>query len=253
MFAGRFVTLKLVTDGNPDWSKWARRYPVDGNGIPRLYVVRADGEQLYAGVGSLGREALPRMLRSTLLRSGRIFTDQETALLKSCVERAEKAMAAEDYGRVAGELSKLAKLGTLGELNSYSELALKADKLAATVRESFDATLEEAVESLQQEETAFAAALVLADADRQYAGFKQLQRRVDAALKAAQRDEAVRPYLLPATALARARTLAESERRSVRRRAAEAYRAVSRRYPDTEADKLAREELAALTAEKTDN
>lgn len=98
VFVGQFVPLKLVTDGNREWSKWARQYPVEGNGIPRLYVVRADGEQLYARVGSLRGDALPQMLFTTLQRAGRSFNDAETALLKSSVEAAEKAMAAKNNG-----------------------------------------------------------------------------------------------------------------------------------------------------------
>lgn len=244
-FAGQFVTLKLVTDGNPDWSRWARKYPVDGNGIPRLYVIRADGEQLYAGVGSLGRDALPRMLLSTLQRSGRTFNAAEVALLKSSVAGAEEALAAQDHGKAAAELSKLVKLG---ELKSYSQLALRAEEMAEIVHKSFDAMLKDAVSNLEQEETAFAGALLLADADRQYAGFKKLQRQVQTALKTAKRNDDLRPYLDQAIAVARARSLAESERASLRRKAPEAYRAVSRRYPDTEADQIAEKELEVLSA-----
>ena len=45
-------------------------YPIDGRGIPRIYVVRADGEMLYGAVGSLPGDELPQMLLATLKQSG---------------------------------------------------------------------------------------------------------------------------------------------------------------------------------------
>ena len=188
------------------------------------------------------------MLLSTLQKSGRRFNDAEVALLKSSVVAAEKALESQNNGKAAGELSKLVKLGPLGELKSYSELAVKANEFTGIVCESFDAMLDEAVTDLERDETACAGALVLADADRQYAGFKTLHRKVEAALKTAKRNGDLRPHLAQAQALAQARTLAESERASLRRKAPGAYRAVSRRYPDTDADKIAQTELEAISS-----
>jgi len=183
VFAGQFVPLKLITDGNPEWSKWARQYPVDGNGIPRLYVIRADGEKLYGAVGALAGDALPRMLYTTLQRSGRSFNDAETALLKSSVEAAEKAMAAENDGKAAAELSKLARLGTVGDFRSYSTPALKADEIAETLIKASDSMIKDAVAKLDNTETVFSGALALADAERQYAGFGTIQSKISATVR----------------------------------------------------------------------
>jgi hypothetical protein len=247
VFAGQFVPLKLVTDGNPQWSRFTRKYPVEGNGIPRLYVIRADGKKLYAGVGSLVGDALPRMLVATLQGSGRSFNDAETALLKSSVEAAEEAMRTNNAGKAAAELSKLARLGTVGELKSYSEPALKADKLAAQLIELSDALIKLAVTKLDNSETAFTGALALADYERQYAGFAKVKSQVLLSMKTAKRNKELKPYIAQAEALARARRLAESEKATIRKKAPEAYEIVIRRYPGTQADTLARQELATIS------
>lgn len=247
VFAGQFVPLKLITDGNPEWSKWARQYPVDGNGIPRLYVIRADGQQLYGRVGALGGDALPLMLYTTLQRSGRSFNDADTALLKSVVEAAENAISAQDNGQAAAELSKLTRLGTVGDLRSYSQTALKADKIAKTLIEASEEMIVDAVAKLDNRETAFRGALELADAETQYTGFGEIKTKVLAAIKTAKRNKDVRPYLEQAEALVRARRFAESENATNRRKATRAYETVIRRFPDTEADNLARRELATIS------
>jgi hypothetical protein len=246
-FAGQFVPLKLVTDGNPQWSKWARQYPVEGRGIPRLYVVRADGEKLYGGVGSLKGDALPQMLFVTLQKSGRTFSDVEAGLLKSSVEAAEKEMAEKNHGQAAVELSKLTKLGTLGDFKSYAEPSLKADQIAKTLIRASDSVIDDAVAKLDNAQAAFAGALALTEAERQYAGFATIKRRVSAALKTAKRNKDISPYIAQAEAITRARRLLESERATVRKKAPEAYENVIRRYPGTQADKFAREELAAIS------
>src|SRR5688572_22240723 len=48
VFAGQFVPLKVTTDGNADWGTWSRKYPVEGNGIPKFYIIRADGTKMFA-------------------------------------------------------------------------------------------------------------------------------------------------------------------------------------------------------------
>jgi len=247
VFAGQFVPLKLVTDGNPEWSKWARQYPVEGNGIPRLYVIRADGERIYSRVGSLGGDALHLMLRTTLQSSGRSFNAAETALLMTSVEAAEKAMAAGNSGEAAAELSKLAKVGTVGDLKSYSALALKADEIARKLVEASDSMMNDAVADLENVQTAFKGALVLAEAERQYVGFGKIRTKVLTSIKAAKRNKEIKPYMVQAEALTRARGLVKSEKATDRNKAPRAYENVIRGYPGTEADKLARQELTSIS------
>lgn len=247
MFAGQFVPLKLTTDGNPEWSAWARKYPLDGNGIPRLYVVRADGEKLYGGIGAPPGNQLTQMLYATLQKAGRRFSAEEVTLLKTSVKSAEEAMTGNDHPRAALELSRLSKLGEVGQLGSYAEPALAADKIAQKLIDSSDSMIEEAVTDLQQSDTRFLGALALADSQWRYAGFPQVQSKIANAIKTAKRDKEATPSFAQAEALVRARRLAASDRTSVRKQAATSYETVIRRFPGTEADKLARQELTAIS------
>ena len=247
VFAGQFVPLKLTTDGNPEWSAWTRKYPLDGNGIPRLYVVRADGEKLYGGIGAPPGNQLTQMLYTTLQQAGRRFSADEIALLKTSVKEAEAAMAADDRPQAALALSRLSKLGELGQLGSFAEPALAADKIAQSLLDSSDSMIEKAVAALQESDTLFSGALTLTDAKWRYDGFPKVQTKLANAVKVAKRDKQATPSFAQAEALVRARRLAAAERVSVRKQAAPSYETVIRRFPGTEADKLAREELAKIS------
>ena len=249
MFAGQFVPLKLTTDGNPEWSTWARQYPLNENGIPRLYVIRADGEQLYAGVGALSGDKLPQMLYATLQRAGRSFNETDTALLATVVKEAEEAISREDHAKAAFSLSRLAKLGPPGSLKSYAAPALRADEIAKSLVASSESMIEDAISNLADDdpETMFAGALALADAEWRYGGFANVKATVNSCIKKAKRDKKAATMFAQAEGLVRARRLAASDRESVRRQASQAYETVIRRFPKTPADKIARTELAEIS------
>jgi len=249
VFAGQFVPLKLTTDGNPEWSSWARKYPLQGNGIPRLYVVRADGEKLYGGIGAPPGNQLTQMLYATLQKAGRRYTPDEVALLKSSVKEAKAAFEKDDHPGAALALSRLNKLGELGQLGSFATPALAADELAKKLIGSSERMVDDAVKALQNSDSdgLFPAALTLADAKWRYSGFPAVQAKLTSAITQVKRDERATAPLAQAEALVRARRLAASDRAAVRKQAFASYETVMRRYPGTEADKLARAELAKLS------
>ena len=69
----QFVPFHLDTR-KQEWQAWARKHPHDGNGIPIVYVVRSDGETLYAKTGAPQGDDLPRLLVAQLTRSGKAIT-----------------------------------------------------------------------------------------------------------------------------------------------------------------------------------
>lgn len=245
-FAGQFVPLKLITDGNPQWSKWATTYPAEGKGIPYLYVVRADGEKLYAKSGALPGDALPKMLLATLSQSGRRFNDAETALLEASLEEAKAALAEQNHMAAAAALGKLKLLGTPGKLNSFSTLAQEADKLAAQVVEDGKKNVETAKGQLADPATAFDGVMTLAESQEAYGGFAELNAQVVSALREVKRNDALSSPLKQAEGLIRARKFAASDNVAVRKKAASAYALVMSRFPNTPGAKLAREELTAI-------
>ena len=48
-YSGWFVPLKIDIKGE-QWGPWATKYKYEGRGIPILFVVRSDGEQLFGSV-----------------------------------------------------------------------------------------------------------------------------------------------------------------------------------------------------------
>jgi hypothetical protein len=245
-FAGQFVPLKLITDGNPGWNKWASTYQAEGRGIPLLYVVRADGEQLYAKSGSLPGDALPQMLLTTLKQSGRTFSDAETELLQTSLDEAKATLAKQDHMATAAALGRLKRLGTPGELKSFSALALEADKLAQEVAEVGKKNIGSALAQLDAPDTALDGVLTLVESQKAYSSFPELNAQIVASLREAKRNDALEPLIKQAESLIRARKYAESETASTQRKAVSAYEQVITQFPNTPGAKIAREELAAI-------
>ena len=142
------MPLKIVTDGNPDWNKWARKYPIDGAGIPRLYVVRADGKQLYGAVGSLPGDQLPRMMLAALSEAGRTFSDPESQLLNKAVSASEAAIDAGDVLTASHALSEAHLLGSPDDLQSYAKPALATGQLYERLQAELDAKVQSARDQL---------------------------------------------------------------------------------------------------------
>ncbi len=249
-FSGQFVPVKIVTDGNPQWSKWAQKYPIDGRGIPRLYVVRADGEMLYGAVGSLPDEQLPRMLMATLKQSGRSFNNAEAELLETAVNEAQAAMDGGDILKASIALSSLNELGSLDELGSYASSALQAGELYQELQARIEANTEKSAvrlnESTLDGDTALPELLVLAEAEAAYKLFPSLRRQATAFTREFRTHPAYGETLPQAEALIRARSLRATANPRIRSRAVRAYSDVIRRFPQTAADELARAELQEL-------
>ena len=245
-FAGQFVPLKIATDGGPEWSKWARKYRVETNGIPILYVVRADGQMLYGKSGSLRGDALPKMLLDTLRQSGRTLSPAEAKLLENNVPAARAALAMSDSLTAARSLGNLKKLGALGTLQSYATLALEANKLVEETRAIAEKNIALARKNLANKENSFASVLLLLEGDKAYVAFPKLRSANTAALSVARRDTELADAIEQAKGIERARRYADSKLASVRKKAIPAYQMVIRKYPKTIAEKMATEELAKL-------
>ena len=245
-FAGRFVPLKLTTDGNPNWSKWARKYRAEGNGIPIVYVVRADGEKLYAKSGSLSGDALPRMLLATMRQSGRILSNAEAGLLDIHVKTARDAIAAKNPIAAARALGNLKKIGTLGQFGSYAKLALEADALVKQTRELGQTAITKAGTDVSDKAKSFVSVLQLVEGEKAYAAFPKLRSSNQKALGKVRSDTALAVQIEQARGVERARRYATSKTASIRKRAINAYQVVITKYPDTGASRLAKQELAAI-------
>ncbi len=49
----QYVPIELKV-GTPDWLIWTQRYKPTGNGVPSVFVVSAEGKEIYKTRGSIG-------------------------------------------------------------------------------------------------------------------------------------------------------------------------------------------------------
>jgi len=242
----QFVPLKVITEGGP-WGTWARKYPPKGDEIPYLYVIRADGEMLYGESGTKSGDELGRFMVEHLRKAGRLFSDRELAYLQSAVEAAKEAMAQGETGTAAQRIGSLSKLGTIGDLGSYSTIAKQADDLGKQLIDEGTAAVEQAIESLNTNAAAFEGALALAEAESQYGALPEVDMKIRAAYRKAGKDADRRLVLEQAEAIQKAR--ARLKLRDGTQRAVRDLNRVIEKFPNSKAADEAVRQIAEITGQ----
>lgn len=241
----QFVPLKIDTE-EADWQEWASKYRPEGNGIPILFVVRADGEMLYGKSGSKTGNELPVFLNEHLKTSGRIFSDEQLAAIKSAVEESNKALADGDAWTAVKRIEGLKKLGTPGKFGSYAAAAQEADALYAQLVEQGRAALVAAQEQLAGNDK-FAGVLAVLTANRVFGNLVELKKDLVSAEREIGKDQSLKEIVKQAEALDRA--LAQAGNKTTRKNAPAAFELVMTRFPGTPAAELAKTKLAELGVE----
>ena len=245
MFAGQFVPVKIVTSGK-QWGEWTRKYPREGKTIPILYVIRADGEKLYARSGSLSGDDLPAMLGATLARSGRILSDGELEFVSGAVGQAESMLEKEDQLGAARAITKLSKLSVLGQLESFATVGMRSDKLIGELSQFAIKTLDETPDSFEDEQSAFDAVIKLVEVESAFGKFPHLKSQLKTAFKGMRSNDKTKPYIKPAEMLVRADRYLDSGKNSDRKRAERAFVSVIKNFGNTPASEFATERLKSI-------
>ena len=240
----QFVPLKMETDGDK-WGAWAGKYSHEGNGIPIIYVVRADGTKLYGKSGGLG-DQLPQFLALQLSSAGKILSSAQLAQVQSAVDDAKQALEAGDKFTAIKRLDSLKKLGTTGQLGSFAAPALAADELVAQLTEEGKSALSAAKEQLAGEDK-FAGIMAVLTANRIYGSLPALKKELGAAERELSKDAALRELLPQAQAIDKA--LSQISTKGGKQAAAEALARVVARFPDTPAAAAAQAKIAELGVE----
>ncbi len=241
-YAGWFIPLKIETQGE-EWGKWSSQYRHEGNAIPILFVVRADGQQLFGKSGSLPGPELLVMIEQVLSQAGTVYSDQQLQTLKTSLDKSQELLGAGDTAGAVREFSKVSKLGTLGQLGSYAQAAIQADTFAKKLLEQGRTALTEAKDKLGQEATRWEGALALAEAKRVYSTLPPLKPELVAAANAARADPAARDMLRLAEQLDEAHD--QLQKPAGQRRAVTALNRIIAEHPGTPAAKLAADWLQA--------
>ena len=141
------------------------------------------------------------------------------------------------------ELSKTGKLGTLGSLGCYAQVAVEADGFAKKLVEQGSAALKAANDQLGQEATRLEGAIALAETKRIYSALPPLKNELAAAASAARKNPDVRDTLRLAEQLDEARDLLQKP--AGQRRAVTVLNRIIADNPGTPAAKLAADWLQA--------
>jgi hypothetical protein len=237
-YAGWFVPLKIETNG-AEWGKWSRQYRAEGRSIPIIYVVRADGKQLFGKSGALPGMELPMMIQHALAQAGTIYNDQQLQELGSTFEKAKQSFDNGDDGAAVQELIKLRRFGSLGNFGSHAQVALETDKLAQTLIEQGKSALAAAKEKLAQENTRLEGALALMETRRLYLALPPLKDEILPVITEARTDDELRDLLRQAEKLDEARDLMQQP--TGKRRALLTLRRLATDNPGTPAASLAAE------------
>ena len=219
-----------------------------GNGIPQLYVVRADGKQIYGGAGALNGDDLPKMLLASLKRSGRAFNQQEAAFLQRTVKASQLALQSGDLLKTGVVLSEVGQLGPLENLGSFAKPALKSKELYVELKKQIDTKIAAARSELLDSklEKPLDPLLAIYEAEAISKLFPQLKNLTSSVIREIQKQPQYIAQAEQAEAIVRARAVAASFSPRIRNRAESLYTSVIRRFPKTEADTLARAELAKV-------
>ena len=232
----QFVSVHIDSNST-EWHAWDRKYPSQGGSIPIVYIVRADGESLYAESNSLPGAELTLLLAQTLAKSGKMLSEAQLKKLTDGVAAADKAHEAGDIAAAVLAAARLAGSG------SYAEAALAADALAVKLADEAQEKIIAADKKLNEESTALQGAVELAAVNRLYRKLPGVVKAVKDVTAKHALDAAGRERFAQAEQFDRAAAY-EDEREAAK--AARIYQQLLEKYPSGPAAEQARTRLAAL-------
>ncbi|HWB12870.1 MAG TPA: tetratricopeptide repeat protein [Pirellulales bacterium] len=231
----QFVSIHLDTTRD-EWQKWEQQFPSKSNGIPIIYVVRADRESLYAASGSLPGPALPQLLAETLAKAGKQLNE---AQLKKIADGVAKAAKAHEQGNVADAVVGVMRFAGSG---SYAEAALAADALVQQLADEARQKIESGGKKLEDETTSLSGAIELAAVSRLY---KKLPGIAKAVKETSARHTATARELFAQAALIDQAKVYEEQQQPAK--AAVLYEQLIEKYAGSPGAELARGRLDALS------
>lgn len=246
----QFVPLKVNTE-DESIGEWLSKYSHEGRSIPVLYVIRADGEQLYGKSGGKPGKELPKFLMGQLQQAGRMFSPRDLATLTDVVAKAKEAMQQDDIAVACIQVRRMAKLGKPGELGSYAQPAIEADALVKTLVEQGKAQLTVTQGQIEIESTRFNGLVALATAKRTYGLLPDLKKPYGTALRDIRKNRQTRDLFTQATAIDRVHIILAKRRDGVKV-AITILKKIIDGDPNSEAEKYAQEWIERLEAEDSE-
>lgn len=131
------MPLKVDT-ASPEYQQLQRKHQSEGNTIPKIFVIRADGKKLYAKSGALSGDQLPTLMVAAVREMGRPLNVKESELLTEINASITSSMKSNDFRSAMNEFRKVKKLGQFGQINSYAKAAIENNLLAESLVETIN-------------------------------------------------------------------------------------------------------------------
>ena len=216
-------------------------FPFEGGTTPALYVIRADGKQMYGRSGTPPN--LPRFLHDQLQDAGEIPSNRQLALMARASDAASRLYL---DNKISGAISKVKPFA---EVNSYALPAVQLKALAEQFEARGEKLISEAASAIQTENPTWEDALALARARRTFGELPSVQDSLHDTM-AKIRDSSAKRELLEQAELIDVGI--ELQRRSINNRAEQTFRALLEKYPGTRAAAVAVEHLEQLESRSAD-
>ena len=232
-YAAQYILLKMDTGNGTEWTRWQTRYPPKGRGIPSIFIVRADGEQIYSGSGAPGD--LAGFLGRYVPQVGKILTPGE---LKT-IQRGAKLLQAATRRKKDKEVAKL--LAEYGSEPSYAAPAVQFYNLAEEYFKKTEAEIVTSAKDLKEGTKAFQAAIRLKEIASSFAELARIQEALKKSLKDLEEQEQSLLELAEKVVTAKNK---EAERD--KDAAITLYQEIVKNHPGTEAATFSQERIAGL-------
>jgi hypothetical protein len=199
-----FIPLKIRVQ-TKEWNKWAGRFQYQAGERPILYVVRADGKQLYGKAGPHRGNELNQMLELVLGQAGTLYDDKQISVITAAVAGAKQALREGDTAAAVRKLAVIQKFGMPGHLDSYARPAIACDELVKTLLEQAFDELTNAADQLRDRKKGIDGALAVATIQQTYQPLKELNQEITKVIAKLRVNRAYRELIDQAKPLEQAR------------------------------------------------
>jgi hypothetical protein len=243
-YLAAYIPLKLDTDG-PEWQTFAQKYQAPGNAIPKLFVIRADGMQVYGESGSHPGAQLPTVLGQALSQCGAILTDQQVLQAENTLNKVNKLLSEERTDEaIAALVPALENFG-----GSYALAAQEVAKLGKEMVARGQKALTDAEQKLAIDDAALEGAIELVATNRTYVRLPEMNQPLRDAMRKYRKDEAIKEILRQAEQFDKAAQFAKKKQP---KKAMSAYQVIAAKYGGTHAATLAETRIAELEGQGVD-
>ena len=187
----QFVPIKLDV-ASDDYKIWRRDHKPEKGAIPQMYIVRADGEELFNKVGGLPTEQLETVLSQSLKNAGYILSDGEAAKVQATVTETSKLIESGDLSAAVKAISQM-RGATDTSVVCFAKPVIELRSNVKTLVEKAGQEIDTVIEDVtafdsSNRETSIRLAGRIADLNQSWSQFKPVSRQIISLNRAAKKD-----------------------------------------------------------------